>query len=78
MLVNCNLYELLICMFLLRSNICFENDDFRQMQDSVMVVLPCQHKSATRHSTICSIYEKHMSVIKTLEIMFIYTFAEEK
>ena len=35
------LYQLLICMFVFLSfEICFENGAFRQIQDSVMVVLP--------------------------------------
>ena len=35
------LYQLLICMFVLLSfEICFEKGAFRQIQDSVMVVLP--------------------------------------
>ena len=35
------LYQLLICMFVrLSSEICFEKGAFRQIQDSVMVVLP--------------------------------------
>ena len=44
-----NLYELFI------SKICFENDAFRQIEDSVMVVLPCGNINLLHCITFCSV-----------------------
>ena len=44
----------------------------------MMVVLPWQHKVVILPNFLCSLYKTQMSVTRTLKIVLIYTFAEEK